>query len=137
MQCVIAEEELEVRSFIVALCIGILMVGGCVLYMVEVEDISQRLSDMNGKVTDCIENEDYESAASELSKLSKYFDEKIIMLAATGNHTELDQIQIYISQAYEYVEARHRGDALAICKSMNIMFEHLPKNYRLRPENIL
>ena len=54
-----------------------------------------------------------------------------------GNHTELDQMQIYISQISDYIAEEHKGDELAHCKSLMIMFYHLPKNYRLKAENIL
>lgn len=125
------------RSFIVALCIGIIMVGGCILYMMEVEDISDELKNLNEKVIDNIKVEQYFEAEENLKKLSGYFEGKLIMLAATGNHTELDQIQIYISQIDEYIKEEQKGDALAFCESLDIMLQHLPKNYRLRPENIL
>ena len=125
------------KSFIVALCIGVIMVGGCVLYMMEVEDISDELKNLNKKIIESVKTEEYREAEQRLKKLSEYFEGKIIMLAATGNHTELDQIQIYISQVDEYIKEEQKGDALAFCESLDIMFCHLPKNYRLRPENIL
>lgn len=125
------------RSFIVALCMGVLMVTGCVLYMIKVEDISENLIKLNNEIISMIEKEDYKEAEKALKKTSDYLEHKLIMLAATGNHTELDQMQIYISQVEEYIAEEHKGDALAYCKSLMIMFKHLPKNYRLKAENIL
>lgn len=125
------------KSFVVALCIGIFMVLGCVFYMVKVEDISQNLIQLNNEIISNVEKEDYKEAEKSLKEASDYLEDKLIMLAATGNHTELDQIEIYMSQISEYIAEEHKGDALAHCKSLMIMFKHLPKNYRLKAENIL
>lgn len=125
------------KSFIVALCIGVFMISGCIFYMVRVEDISENLIELNRETITMIEKEDYKGAKKALKKVSDYLEDKLIMLAATGNHTELDQMQIYISQVSEYIAEEHKGDALAHCKSLMIMFKHLPKNYRLKAENIL
>lgn len=113
------------------------MVGGCTLYMMEVEDISDDLKNMNKNVIEHIKSEDYNRAETELIRMSEYFEGKTVLLAATGNHEEIDQIQIYISQIGEYIKEKQKGDALAFCKSLGILFCHLPKNYRVRPENIL
>lgn len=113
------------------------MIGGCILYMVHVENISERLSQINDQMISYIEKEDYENAAKAHNEVSTLLEDNLIMLAATGNHAELDQMQIYLSQISEYISAKHKGDALAHCKSLMIMFKHLPKNYRLKAENIL
>ncbi len=125
------------KSFFTAITIGVLMVLGCVYYMVRVEDISANLIEQNKEIIEMLEKEDFGGAEKKLKKVSDYLEDKLIMLAATGNHSELDQMQIYISQASEYIDAKHKGDALAQCKALMIMFKHLPKNYRLKAENIL
>ncbi len=125
------------KSFIIAVLIGMFMITGCLLYMKEVEDVSDELKNLNKETIALLENEDYEGAKGAHRQVEKFFEEKIIMLAATGNHTELDQMQIYISQVFEYIEEEQKGDALAFCESLDIMFKHLPKNYRLKAENIL
>ena len=50
---------MSMKSFIVALCIGVIMVGGCVLYMMEVEDISDELKNLNKKVIESVKTEEY------------------------------------------------------------------------------
>ena len=125
------------KSFIAAMLMGICLVFGCTIYMNEVEEVSDRLNMLNKEMIDFVKREDYENAKKTHKRVDKYLKDKTLMLAATGNHTELDQMQIYLSQVIEYIEAEQRGDALAFCKSLEIMFEHLPKNYRLRAENIL
>lgn len=125
------------KSFIIAVSIGVVMITGCILYMVRVEKISENLIDLNKEIISSLEKEDYEGAKHALKGASDYLEKELIMLAATGNHTELDQMQIYISQISEYISEKHKGDALAQAKALMIMFKHLPKNYRLKPENIL
>ena len=125
------------KSFIVAVFIGVFMIVGCILYMKEVEDVSDKLKNLNEEVIVFLENDDFEGAKQAHGRVESFLEEKLIMLAATGNHEELDQMQIYLSQVCEYIEERQKGDALAFCESLDIMFKHLPKDYRLKAENIL
>ena len=125
------------KSFITALCIGVFMITGCVLYMFRVEAISKKLVKLNDETVNMIEQDDYEQAQAALTKVFKYLESNTVMLAATGNHEELDQMQIFISQLFEYISEQHKGDALAHCKALKVMFEHLPKDYRIKAENIL
>ena len=125
------------KSFIVAILIGAVMITGCIFYMLRLEEISKTLVEMNEKMIDMVEKEDYKSAKKIYKRVSDYVEDKHIMLAATENHDELDQIEIYLSQVEEYIEEEHKGDALAHCESLAILFKHLPKDYRLKLENIL
>ena len=59
------------------------------------------------------------------------------MLAATGNHEEIDKIEITIAELKEYILQHSKADALAHTEALNVLFRHLPKNYKLRTENIL
>lgn len=125
------------KSFIVAICIGTIMVVSCTLHINSVESISKQLIDKNSSMISFIEADDFENAKQAHKEVSAFLEDKHLILAATGNHTELDQMQIYLSQISEYIEAHHKGDALAGCKALMIMFKHLPKNYRIKAENIL
>ena len=125
------------KSFITAVLIGVFMISGCILYTNEVEDIADSLKAENKKMIAFLENDDFEGAKRAHASVESHLKDKLIMLAAIGDHEEFDRMEIYLSQVCEYIEEEHKGDALATCEALDIMFSHMPKNYRLRAENIL
>ena len=125
------------KSFIIAIIIATIMITGSITYTINIEKISDELSSHNERVIKLIEDENFDAAMEIAEFMDKYIDDKKIMLAATGDHEDIDKMEIYLSELTEYIKGNHKSDALAHAKALKTLFEHLPKNYRLKPENIL
>ena len=59
------------------------------------------------------------------------------VLAATGNHEDFDKIEMNISEVEGYINGGEQTDAVSHCRVLGFLFEHLPKNYKFKLENIL
>ena len=125
------------RSFIIAICLAAVMVAGSLIYTSSIERISTELSNGNQLVTSLVDNRDFSSAAQVLSQIKAHMEDKKTLLAATGNHEEINKIELYMAELEEYINGKNRVDALAKCRALQQVFEHLPKNYKLKAENIL
>lgn len=125
------------KSFITSLIIAAVVIGSSLFYVHHISGISEEMIEENEKVIQSLETEDFDGALKGLNKLTERMDDKRTILAATGNHEELDKIEIYMLEARQYSEENCREDALARCRVLEMLFEHLPKNYRIRLENIL
>lgn len=125
------------RSLIVTLIIGSVMVGGSILYTSHLSDCSEQLCDITDEIEELIENNDFDSATDGIKQLNKEVDKFEKFFLATGDHLEMDNIKINISELKSYVEHKQKGDALSKVYVLEFLFEHLPHNTRLRIGNIL
>lgn len=125
------------RSFISAVIIGFFMIFGSILYTNHIQKISDELIRCNSVVFQLVSEEKFSDADKIIDMMCSYIDDKKIILAATGNHEEIDKIEIYITELKQYNCYMYKADAVARIKVLDFLFEHLPKNYKLRPENIL
>lgn len=125
------------RSFIFSIIIGILLVTGSIIYTNHMEKLSTELIECNDIIYSLIEEENYSEAEKMIESLSMYIENKTVILAATGNHEEIDKIEITIAQLRQFISQKSCADALAFSRALDVQLKHLPKNYRLRLENIL
>lgn len=125
------------RSFITAVILFAVLVGGGVLLVDYIEDISDELREQNKYITQLIENDELDEAAKHIDNLRKYMDEKREIVSSTMEHGYADTIEIYICELEKYVDCKSKNDALARSRVLDMLFEHLPRNYRLKWENIL
>ena len=125
------------KGVIVSLCIAAAIVAGSAAYTSHTKKVSRELSEINAVVMESLENGDYDSAAEEIEKLGGYLEKKRAILSATGNHEELDKIEMNISEMSGYADGQQQTDAIAHCRVLDFLFEHLPKNYELKLGNIL
>ena len=54
-----------------------------------------------------------------------------------NNHAELDNIEMNLAELKRYTEGEAHTDAISKSSVLDFLFAHLPKNYKLRLENIL
>ena len=125
------------KGVIVSLFIAAAIVAGSAAYTSHTKKVSRELGEINAGVMESLEKCDYDGAAEKIEKLSGYLEEKRMVLSATGNHEELDKIEINISEMSGYTDGKQQIDAIAHCKVLDFLFEHLPKNYELKLGNIL
>lgn len=125
------------KSFIVSIIIAAIVIAGSIMYTHRLETISDELIAINDTVTERIESENYGEADEKIRELDEYLEEQREMLATTGNHQELDNIQIYLAELKRFSADQMKTDALSRCQVLDFLFHHLPQDYRLRIENIL
>lgn len=121
----------------ISLCIAAVMIGGSVCYTNHMDKVSHELGTINKQVMENLENEKYDTAYAKAEELAKYLDDKRAILAATGNHEELDKIEMNISEMTGYIYGERKIDAISKCNVLDFLFSHLPVNYKLKIENIL
>jgi hypothetical protein len=131
------KKEKKMKSVAISIIIAVLIVIGSLAYTRNLENVSGELLEMNAKISDCISAEDYSGADAEIERLAAYLDRKRSVLDATGDHAEMDKIEMNISELTEYAKAGQQADALSRCRVLEFLFEHLPLNYKLKFENIL
>ncbi len=125
------------KGVIISLCIAVVMVVGSVIYTSHIDAVSEELAEMNRSIIMALEEADFDAAERETVKMAEYLDKKDTVLAATGNHEEIDTIEINVFELVSYIHGEQKTDALARCNVLGFLFEHLPKNYKLKLENIL
>ena len=125
------------KSFITSLVIAAFIVAGSIAYGMHIDNVSSELVSINTRLIDTLEADDFEEAEEIVDEVKTYFDKKRAMLGATDNHEVLDKIEINIQELLSYVEGRQKADALSHCRVLGYLYEHLPKNYKLKFENIL
>ena len=118
------------KGVIASAVIAVVIVAGSVAYTNHIDKVSRELGAF-------LYDGDYESAGDEIEKLVQYLDENSTVLAATGNHEDFDKIEMNISEVEGYINGGEQTDAVSHCRVLGFLFEHLPKNYKFKLENIL
>ena len=125
------------KSFITSLVIAAFIVAGSIAYGMHIDKISSELVSINERLTDALEANDFEGAGEVVSEAQSYFGKKRAILGATDNHEVLDKIEINMQELSSYVDGAQKTDAMSRCRVLGYLYEHLPKNYKLKFENIL
>ncbi len=125
------------KGVIISACIAVIIVAGSIAYTHHIENVSEEIGGINDKIMYYLDEENYEEAKRETYNLSQYLDSRRTALAATGNHEELDKIEMNISEMSGYIDGKKKADALSRCRVLDFLFDHLPNNYEMKLENIL
>ncbi len=125
------------KSFLVSLLIGAIVVAGSVFYTSRIEKVSGVLVKSNRDIINYLKEEDYKKAAEVTRNMAEYVDKEKLSLAIIMDHTDLDKIEMGLAELEGYVVGEVQTDALAKCSMIDVMLRHMPKNYKLKLENIL
>ena len=124
------------RSMIVAaILLGVVLCGGAA-YTSLLTDVSLELVNINEEVQKKLEEENYDAAIDKIGEMSQYLSENEAILAAMGNHEEIDKMRTNLAELYRYTNDKMRTDALSKSEVLEFLYLHLPKNYQLKLENI-
>lgn len=125
------------KGIVISAVIAVLIIWGSIAYTNHIGSVSSELGEINDTIIDALTSENYAEASEYVGKLNEYLDSHRAILAATGNHEEIDKIEMNISELSEYIDGEEKTDALSNCRVLDFLFEHLPKNYELKWENVL
>lgn len=125
------------RSFIIALVIAGLIAGGTVFSTYRIEVVSRKILDDNKKVVDAVNEEDYKKAKDLAQHMAEYVDDKKMSLSLIMDHGDLDKIEQGVAELQGYIEGEAKFDSIAKCKFLDVLIRHLPRNYKLKIENVL
>lgn len=125
------------KSFVVALVIAVTMVGGSIFYSHSLEDRSKSLRGQCYEIENALKDCDFTSAKENIKKLEDNVESFEDFFLATGNHIEIDNIKINLSELRSFTEQEMQGDALAKTYVLEFLFEHLPETMKVRIGNIL
>lgn len=125
------------KSLIIAIIIATLIIFGGVYATEKLSDVSEYLIDLCEQTTKKIEEDDFEMAKSLADEMKKCVDDNYNMFATSIDHNEIDKIEMNINQMQVYIDKHQKADALAFANVLTGLFEHLPKDYKLKIENIL
>jgi phosphoenolpyruvate carboxylase len=126
----------KIKSFIFAIGLSITLLVIGIFYNIKLEEVSSRLCETVNNITASLHNEDFISASKNTKKLENEIKKLEVFFASTGNHQEIDNIEMSLAELKRYIEGEQKYDALAKSQVLDFLFHHLPKNSRLRIENI-
>lgn len=125
------------KSLIIAVIIASIIVFGGVYATNKLSDVSENLIDMCEEMNESIEENDFKKADKLIEKISKYVDENYVMFATSIDHNEIDKIEMNVNQMKSYIKEKQKADALSFGNVLLGLFEHLPKDYKFKLENII
>ncbi len=125
------------RSVLTALLIVLAIVIGGLSYTEQLEKLSGQLVVYSGELAKDIEAENFDGALEQLKIIEDFLEERRTMMESTGKHGNMYEIKRNIIELRSYIECKAKKEALTKNKSLEFLFEDLPKNFHIRIENIL
>lgn len=125
------------KSFITSLVIAAILITGRIIYTTQLSKKSNNLMQIIDDIEICINNDDFKTAAEHIEKLSNEISDFEPFFLATGDHAEIDNIEINLSELKSLTEGELKSQALAKVYVIKFLFKHLPQNTFLSFENIL
>lgn len=125
------------KSFIVAIIIAGLIVSGTVFSTHRIEVVSRKILDDNKRVVEAVKENDYQKAKVLARQMAEYVDGKKMTMSIIMDHGDLDKIEQGIAELEGYIEGEAQFDSIAKCKFLDVLIRHLPRNYKLKIENVL
>lgn len=125
------------KSFIVTLIIGAVIATGSIFYSHHLSSEAKKLSDMTSEIKASVNNENYDTAQSQINDLNKSLSEFEKFFLATGDHIEIDNIRINLAELKSFTKHEMKSDALSKIYVLEFLFRHLPHSVEVRIGNIL
>ncbi len=125
------------KSFWAAVVIAVLLIGGGILFNMNIDSVTEELSEKEEKITELIEKENFDGAKKEIDNLKKYIDDKMIVLASVVDHKNIDEIELCVAEMEGYTKEKSKVEAITKCKKLEHLINHLPINYSVTLQNIL
>ncbi|MCH5184833.1 MAG: DUF4363 family protein [Oscillospiraceae bacterium] len=125
------------KSFIISMILFACLIGFSIFHSCALDKITGNIIIKNNIIAENINDGDYPAAGAKSEELKKYIDSRRTVLSATLDHGVLNKIDEYIALTDGYITQKDKIDAFVSCKSLSAFLENLPKNYKLKIDNIL
>lgn len=125
------------KTFFISIGIGVLVVAVSVFYTYRLEKVSENLVMNNRALIEALENDDFEKSEILTDEMEEYINKKKTVLAVVVDHEDLDKIEFAVAELKGYVQYGVKADAVSKCTSLDVLLRHMPKNYKLKVENVL
>ncbi len=125
------------KSLIIAISIAAAIIFGGIYSTKKLSDLSETLITMCEEAGEAINNDDFQTAGKMLEEIEKRVEDNYNIFAVSIDHNEIDEIEMNIYQMQVYIAQNQKADALAFGNVLLGLFEHLPKDYQLKIENVL
>ncbi len=125
------------KSVLIAVLIALVIIFSGIYSTEKLEDMSVYLIDKCNQANEEIKAENFENAEKYVSEIESFVEENYTMFASTIDHNEVDKIDMNIDQMKIYIKEHQKADALAYGNVLIGLIEHLPKDHKLKIENIL
>ncbi len=124
------------KSLIMALIIAAVIVAGGLYCTNQVEELMMELTKKSDSIAENINNDGYDSAKDILLEIEKSLETDAAILASYLDHNELDKIEVAVAQLEVYLERQEKTPALAGTNTLKRYFQRIPKDYKIKLENI-
>lgn len=122
---------------IISAILMITVICGSMWYTSRLTEVSQSLCELNYAIQTDLSSGDTESAVMKINEMNKFLNAHEQVLEIMGNHEEIDNIRMSLTELYRYTKGGLRTDAMTKSEVLGFLCEHLPDNYKLKLENIL
>lgn len=113
-----------------------ILLTGSILHTTKMKNSAEELMGYNEILITQLQNDDFEAALSSTDKLKKKLAGLETFFSTLGNHDDLDIIEQNLAELQSLTEGKQKYDALAKAYVISHLCENLPKNLRLKAENI-
>lgn len=124
------------KSFMLTIVLGILLISGSLLHMQKLQTSAEELINHNQTLTEQLRNDDFSGALKSVDTLHVKICEIEPFFATLGNHDEMNIIEQNLAELQSYIEGGQKYDAISKAYVISFLFEHLPKNLHIKLENI-
>lgn len=125
------------KSFVSSIILLAILIVSSIIHSYTIDKITANLISQNNAVTENIYNENYADALVYIDEFDSYINSKCTILSATLDHSILNKIDEYTSELKGYISEASKSDAIAISSALSTFIENIPKNYKLKIDNIL
>lgn len=125
------------KTFIIALVILALMLGGGVFFTLTLDAISEEMVTYTDTIHISLQQGDLEDAKQQTQQLSQTWDKKKKVLTALIDHSYLSAIDISVAELTENINYEERSQASEKNAKIKTQMEDIAQNEHLYFENIL
>ena len=125
------------RSFIIAMCILLVLLAGLIFYHLILHDLSYKDAEDLGIVYNLIEEDRWQESSDAFLSFQEEYQKKEGIMKVLVDHAELDSIESSLIATYEFINAQSKSDALDATARSIFLIRHLEDKNRFNAENVL
>ncbi len=125
------------KSFVVAILVAVLLVGGSVGYSFFIKNTAELIEEKTVSVEKLVEIGDFEGAKGKLSEFNDTLDKKNSVIGSVIEHKEIFEIKRNMAEIEVFLDSKNKEESLSRIKSILAVLKQLSENSALGIYNIL